>query len=89
MYVQSVRFLAEIISFVSTLIAYGATMGMYGAVGAPATAASARYSEFSSVPQGQPMSSQAGAIPTRSEVAAAEYGAGYGAYGKCNYGGWG
>ena len=64
-------------------------MGMYGAVGAPATAASARYSEFSSVPQGQPMSSQAGAIPTRSEVAAAEYGAGYGAYGKCNYGGWG
>ena len=72
----------------SCLIAYGATMGMYGAVGAPATGAGARYSEFPNVPPGQPMSSQAGAIPTRGEVAAAEYGAGYGAYGKYNNGGW-
>jgi hypothetical protein len=61
--------------------AYGASMGMYGAVGAPTSAAQSRYSEFTSVAQGQPMSSQAGAIPTRSEIAAAEYGAGYGAYG--------
>ena len=57
-------------------------MGMYGAVGAPTSAASARYSEFSAVPQGQPMSSQAAAIPSRTEVGAAEYAAGYGAYGR-------
>ena len=64
--------------FYDLLIAYG----VYGAVGGPASAATARYSEFSGVPAGQPMSSQAAAIPTRNEVAAAEYGAGYGAYGK-------
>ena len=61
---------------------------MYGAVGAPVSAAGARYSEFSSVPQGQPMSSQAAGMPSRSEVVAADYGAGYGAYGKSNNGGW-
>lgn len=58
-------------------------MGMYGAVGAPTSAASAlRYSEYSGVTQAQAMSSQAGAIPARSEVVSADYGATYGAYGK-------
>ena len=55
---------------------------MYGAVGAPTSAANARYTEFSTVPQGQPMSSQAAALPTRTEVGAAEYAAGYGGYGE-------
>ncbi|XP_028407041.1 RNA-binding protein Musashi homolog 2-like isoform X2 [Dendronephthya gigantea] len=64
--------------------AYG---GMYGAVGAPssAAAANARYNDFAGVPQGQPIASQAAAIPTRSEVAGAEYGAGYGVYGLGSY----
>ena len=57
-------------------------MGMYGAVGAPTSATNARYTEFSTVPQGQPMSSQAAALPTRTEVGAAEYAAGYGGYGE-------
>lgn len=60
--------------------AYGA-MGIYGAVGAPTTAATARFSEYTTVPQGQPMSSAASAVPTRSEVVAADF-PGYAAYGK-------
>lgn len=66
--------------------AYGAygTMGIYGAVGAPTTAATARFSEYTTVPQGQAMSSAASAMPTRSEVAAADF-PGYAAYGLGNY----